>query len=480
MKRGANRCAERGSTIKVSIEDGIVVRRHKGSERSIDVAAAIRAAARSKVPGALKGLISGYDPIDIAFAMDELDPDERTQVFELLDAEASGVVLEEVGAEITADLAEGTEVGELAEIIDAMPPDSGADAMSALPQEMQHRILNRIPRAEAQELAQLLNYHEDSAGGIMTTEIIFSPPDVTASGVLQHIRNTEVGPEAIFRVYVVDCERHLIGAADLIDIISARDEQPLAKIMNPDPIRVHHDTDQEEVIRCVDRYDLTSIPVVDDHDRLLGAVTVDDVIDALQQEVTEDIASVVGASAEDLLSRAPWRAASSRIPWLIVAFMISLLSAMIIRLFEGTLEQAVMLAAFIPVITAMSGNSGLQSSMVAVRSMALGLLDDRRIGRLLLRQLPIAFVVATVCGLLALIGGTLIMGTPAYGIIVGAGMFCAIVSGNLVGSVIPVIFHRIGMDEALASGPFVTTMNDAVSLLIYFAIAASLLRAFAL
>ncbi|HCA48704.1 MAG TPA: magnesium transporter, partial [Armatimonadetes bacterium] len=277
-----------------------------------------------------------------------------------------------------------------------------------------------------------------------------------------------------------DCERHLIGAADLIDIISARDEQPLAKIMNPDPIRVHHDTDQEEVIRCVDRYDLTSIPVVDDHDRLLGAVTVDDVIDALQQEVTEDIASVVGASAEDLLSRAPWRAASSRIPWLIVAFMISLLSAMIIRLFEGTLEQAVMLAAFIPVITAMSGNSGLQSSMVAVRSMALGLLDDRRIGRLLLRQLPIAFVVATVCGLLALIGGTLIMGTPAYGIIVGAGMFCAIVSGNLVGSVIPVIFHRIGMDEALASGPFVTTMNDAVSLLIYFAIAASLLRAFAL
>ncbi|HCA48703.1 MAG TPA: hypothetical protein DEP45_15525, partial [Armatimonadetes bacterium] len=189
MKRGANRCAERGSTIKVSIEDGIVVRRHKGSERSIDVAAAIRAAARSKVPGALKGLISGYDPIDIAFAMDELDPDERTQVFELLDAEASGVVLEEVGAEITADLAEGTEVGELAEIIDAMPPDSGADAMSALPQEMQHRILNRIPRAEAQELAQLLNYHEDSAGGIMTTEIIFSPPDVTASGVLQHIRN---------------------------------------------------------------------------------------------------------------------------------------------------------------------------------------------------------------------------------------------------------------------------------------------------
>lgn len=460
----------------MSIEETVVTRRRKGSERAVDVAAAIRAAARSQVPGALKGLISGYDPIDIAFAMGELDSDERAQVFELLDAEASGVVLEEVDDEITADLAEATEEGELAEIIDAMPPDSGADAMGALSDEMKHRILNRIPREEARELAQLLDYHEDSAGGIMTTEIIFAPPDVTASGVLQHIRNTEVGPEAIFRVYVVDDERRLIGAADLVEIINARDDQPLMKIMNPDPIRVHHDTDQEEVIRSVDKYDLTSIPVVDDEDRLLGAVTVDDVIDALQQEVTEDLASFAGASAEDLLSRSPFRAATSRIPWLVVAFAISLLSAGIIRVFHGTLEQAVVLAAFIPVITAMSGNSGLQSSMVAVRSMALGLMDDRRIGRLLVRQLPVALMVALVCGLLALIGGALLMQTPAYGLIVGAGMFCAIVSGNLVGSIIPVVFHRIGMDEALASGPFVTTMNDAISLLIYFSIAAGLLN----
>lgn len=451
-------------------------RKRRGSERASDVAEAIRAAARSEVPGALKGLINGYDPIDIAYAMGELDAGERARVFELLDAEASGVVLEEVDDEITADLAEGTDERELAEIIDAMPPDSGADAMGMLPEDVKHRILNRIPREEAAELAHLLNYHEETAGGIMTTEIIYSPADITARGVLQHIRNTEVRPEAVFRVYVVDEDRKLIGVADLLDVINARDEQPLAKIMNPDPIRVHHDTDQAEVVRLVDRYDLVSIPVVDDDGYLLGAVTVDDVIDALQHEFTEDLASVVGASAEDLLSRTPWRAASSRIPWLIVAFGISLLSAIIIRLFEGTLEKAVMLAAFIPVITAMSGNSGLQSSMVAVRSMALGLLDDRSIGRLVLRQIPIALAVAAICGLLAFVGGVVILGEPAYGLIVGAGMFCAIVSGNLVGSFVPVFLRRIGMDEALASGPFVTTMNDAISLVIYFGIAAGLLR----
>lgn len=454
------------------IEDA---REPRGSEHASDVAEAIRAAARSKVPGALKGLIRGYNPIDIAYAMEELTADERASVFELLDSEASGIVLEEVDDRITADLVEGTDEGELAVIIDGMPPDSGADTMSILADDVKHRILNRIPPEEARELASLLSYDEKTAGGLMTTEIIMSPPDVTAFGVIQHIRRTNVSKEGVYRVFVVDQDRTLLGAVDLVTLINARDDQLLSKIMDPDPVRVHHDTDQEEVVRQVDKYDLTMIPVVDDHDRVLGAVTVDDVIDALQQEVTEDLASVAGASAEDLLSRSAWRAVRSRVPWLLVALGVSLLSAVVIRLFEGTLRQAVMLAAFIPVITAMSGNSGLQSSMVAVRSMALGISDDRNIGRMLLRQIPIALSVALVCGVVAFGAGAILLDEAGYGLIVGLGMFGAILSGTLVGSLIPVVFRRVGLDEALASGPFVTTMNDVVSLLIYFAIAAALL-----
>lgn len=450
-------------------------REHRGSEHASDVAEAIRAAARSMVPGALKGLISGYNPIDIAYAMEELTSEEREHVFELLDSEASGIVLEEVDDEITADLVEATEESELARIIDAMPPDSGADTMSVLTDDLKHRILNRIPADEARELAELLHYDEKSAGGLMTTEILMSPPDITAEGVIQHIRRTNVSRDAIYTVFVVDEDRRLLGAVDLVTLINARDDQLLSKIMDPDPVRVHHDTDQEEVVRVVDKYDLTMIPVVDDNDSLLGAVTVDDVIDALQQEVTEDLASVAGASAEDLLSRSAWRAVRSRVPWLLIALGVSLLSAVVIRLFEGTLERAVMLAAFIPVITAMSGNSGLQSSMVAVRSMALGISDDRNIGGMLLRQIPIALAVAFVCGVIAFGAGALLLGEPGYGLIVGLGMFGAILSGTLVGSLIPVVFRRVGMDEALASGPFVTTMNDVFSLLIYFAIAAALL-----
>lgn len=450
--------------------------RKVAGERASDVADAIRAATRSSVRGALEGLISGYHPIDIAYAMGELTGEERARVFALLDSEASGVVLEEVDDDITADLAGATGEDELAEIIDAMPPDSGADAMSMLPDDVQHRILNRIPREEAEELAALLHYDEESAGGIMTSEVIVSPPDVTAQGVLQHIRHTDVRPEAVFRIYVVGPDRKLLGAADLLDVINARDDMPLHKIMDPDPVRVHHDADQEEVVRLVDKYDLTSIPVVDEHDRLLGAVTVDDVIDVLQEEVTEDLASVAGASAEDLLTRSPWRAARSRVPWLLVSLGASFVSAAVIRLFHGTLQQAVLLAAFIPVITAMSGNSGLQSSMITVRSMALGLVDEASLWRLIARQLPTAVLVALACGSIAFVAGWALLQEAGYGLIVGSAMFCAICLGTLVGSFIPVVFKRVGVDEALASGPFVTTMNDAVSLLIYFAIAAALLR----
>lgn len=451
---------------------------NRGSKHASDVAEAIRAATRSEVRGALEGLISGFHPIDIAYAMGELSSEERARVFELLDSDASGVVLEEVDDRITADLAESTDERELAEIIDAMPPDSGADAMNVLPEDVKHRILNRIPPGEAEELAGLLNYSEESAGGLMTTEVIVSPPDVTARGILQHIRRANVSPESVFRVFVVDQDRKLLGACDLVDIINARDDQPLNKIMDPDPVRVHHDTDQEEVVRRVDKYDLTSIPVVDDNERLLGAVTVDDVIDALQREATEDVGFMAGATIDDLQSRSPWVAARSRIPWLLLSLLTGMLSVMVVRAFEGTLAEAVMLAAFMPIVLAMASNAGLQSSMVTVRALALGVTDTRGAGRTLWRQVPASILVAVPCGLIAWLAGVLVMGEPGYGLIVGVGMFFAMSIGGTLGSAIPLAFNRFGVDPAIASGPLFTTLNDAISLLVYFGTAVALMRFF--
>lgn len=457
--------------------DAASMKSQQGNAR--EIAEAIRAATRSHVRGALEGLISGFEPIDIAYAMTELNSNERSAVFELLDSEASGVVLEEVHDDITADLAEQTEEGELAEIIDAMPPDSGADAVNLLPEERKHRILNRIPDDEAEELASLLDYDADSAGGIMTTEVIASPPDITASGVLQHIRNTDVRGDMVTRIYVVDDDRRLIGATDILDIINARDDQPLSKIMDDDPVAVGPATDQQEVVRLVDKYDLLSLPVVDEEGRFLGAIAVDDVIDALQEEATEDLAYVAGASAGDLMTRSPLRAVRARVPWLLLALAASMLSATVIGLFSATLQSAVILATFIPVITAMSGNSGLQSSTITVRAIALGLYSNSRIWPIVWRQVPIALLVALACGGVAALAGKLMLHEPVYGIIVGTAMFCAVTIGTLMGALVPMSFTRIGVDPALASGPFVTTLNDALSLLIYFGIATVILRAFA-
>ncbi len=446
---------------------------HEGN--AANIAEAIRAATRSHVRGALEGLITGYGPIDIAYAMGELTSEERTAVFELLDSEASGVVLEEVHDEITADLAEQTEEAELAEIIDAMPPDSGADAMNLLPEERKHRILNRIPDDEARELASLLDYHPDSAGGIMTTEVIASPPDITAAGVLEHIRNTDVRADMVARIYVVDEDRRLIGATEILDIINARDGQPLAKIMDRDPVAVHPETDQEEVVRLVDKYDLLSLPVVDEEGRFLGAIAVDDVIDALQEEATEDFAHLGGTTVQDVMTNSPWRSARERIPWLMLALGASLVSASVIKGFTATIEQAVLLTAFMPVISAISGASGVQSSTVAVRALALRMIQRGGYGRFLLKQLPTALLVAFVCAVAAAGTGSLLLGTWGYGIVVGIAMLIAVVLGTTLGCVLPLVFNRVGVDPAIASGPLVGTLNDAVSFLIYFEIAAALM-----
>ncbi len=421
---------------------------HEGN--AANIAEAIRAATRSHVRGALEGLITGHGPIDIAYAMGELTSEERTAVFELLDSEASGVVLEEVHDEITADLAEQTEEAELAEIIDAMPPDSGADAMNLLPEERKHRILNRIPDDEARELASLLDYHPDSAGGIMTTEVVA-------------------------RIYVVDEDRRLIGATEILDIINARDGQPLAKIMDRDPVAVHPETDQEEVVRLVDKYDLLSLPVVDEEGRFLGAIAVDDVIDALQEEATEDFAHLGGTTVQDVMTNSPWRSARERIPWLMLALGASLVSASVIKGFTATIEQAVLLTAFMPVISAISGASGVQSSTVAVRALALRMIQRGGYGRFLLKQLPTALLVAFVCAVAAAGTGSLLLGTWGYGIVVGIAMLIAVVLGTTLGCVLPLVFNRVGVDPAIASGPLVGTLNDAVSFLIYFEIAAALM-----
>lgn len=452
--------------------------RHERTRRSQspqEAAGAIRAALEADVPAVLQGLISSYHPIDIAVAMRELNGEQREAVFRLLNPEDAGVVLEEVDDEVTLDLASATEDGELAEIIDSMPPDVGADVVNLLDDEIVHRILERIPDHEAEELQELSKYPPDTAGGLMTPEAIHAPLDVTAGDVIKHIRTQKIPPESLLYIYVVDDNRVLRGVMDMVELVTASPQQELQDVMVRDVMSVTPNADQVEAVRLVDQYDLSALPVVNEAGQLLGQVTVDDIIDAIQQEHSEDIAFMSGTSPRDILAETSVHILFLRLPWLAICFLGTLVSAWVITGFEETLKAYVQLAAFIPVVAATSGNAGLQSATIAVRSLALGYLHQKSIWRVLVRQFLAGLMLAMAIGLASAIAGYIIMGNWQMGLIVCLAMIAAVTWGSGIGALIPLVFDRLGVDPAVASGPLVTTLNDAISILIYFGLATLLL-----
>jgi magnesium transporter len=443
------------------------------------VADAIRTAAASGVGGAVEGLIAGYHPIDIAYAIGELGPEERKEVFRLLEAHEAGVVLEEVDNDIEAELVEHTEDEELAEIIDAMPPDSGADVVGRLDDDQAQRVLELMPDEESDEIEELLEYPGDTAGGLMTTEFIAVSEQLTAQQALDSIRQSGVDPQGTASVYIVDEAGRLTGVVDLRVLVTVRSNARLQDFMVTDLITVPPEEDQEQVVRLADKYDLLAVPVVNEHGVLLGTVTHDDVVDAIAEEHTEDVLRMAGTDSRDLLSRSSIHVALIRLPWLTISLVGSLCAAAIVRFFGVSLKEAlILLASFIPVVTAMGGNSGLQSSTIVVRSLALGTLSGYGVGRLFLRELMTAVTMGVVCGLVVGVIGWAFFGGPAIGIIVGVSMFLAITWAATIGTFVPLLFNRLGADPALASGPLTTMLNDVFGLLIYLSIATVLLRAF--
>ncbi len=441
------------------------------------VAEAIRTAAASGVGGAVEGLIAGYHPIDIAYAIGELEPEERKEVFRLLEAHEAAVVLEEVDNDIEAELVEHTEDEELAEIIDAMPPDSGADVVGRLDDEQAQRVLELMPDEESDEIEGLLEYPEDTAGGLMTTEFIAVPEHLTAQHALDIIRESGVDPEGTAYVYIVDEARRLTGVVDLRVLVTVRRDARLKDFMITDLITAAPEEDQEGVVRLADKYDLLAVPVVNEQGVLLGTVTHDDVVDAISEEHTEDVLRMAGTNAADLLSKSSISVALIRLPWLSISLVGSLAAATIVRFFGVSLKEAlILLASFIPVVTAMGGNSGLQSSTIVVRSLALGTLSGYGVGRLFMRELLTAVTMGTICGVVVGLIGWAFFGGPGIGLIVGASMFVAITWAATIGTFVPLLFNRLGADPALASGPLTTMLNDVFGLLIYLSIATALLN----
>jgi len=413
---------------------------------------------------------------DLSVVFRSLSRDQQRKLFGMItDVEQKGIMFSELEEDIFQDLIEDMPVEAIVEILESMSADDVADIIGRLPEGRSQDILDKMKKAESEEVEDLLRYDDDTAGGIMVPDFIALREDVTAREAIESLQKEHSDVEMAFYLYVVDEYGKLVGVSSLRQLVVVAPETPLKEFMSTDVFSVRTDMDQEEVARIVARYDILAVPVVDDSNRLVGVVTVDDVIDILRKEATEDILKMAGVGEEFVETKSIFKSTRIRLPWLFASCIGGLFAFFIIGKFESSILKYAYLAAFIPVIMGMGGNIGTQSSTIVVRGLATGRLNVRDIWSVVLKELSIGVILGLVYG--ALIGSVaqLRYSMVALAISVALAVVSSMSIAALVGSLVPMAFARINIDPAVATGPFVTTAIDIISVFFYFKIATTLL-----
>ena len=421
-------------------------------------------------------LVEDRHPVEIAEMLDHLPEEKKRYLFQLLNTEMAADVLQEVSDLSRDQLLETIEISRLADIVHETASDDAADIVGELPAEQAEEVLDQILPERASELRQLLRYDEESAGGIMSKQYVSVPQDATVQEAIERIRASLDDVEFVHFLYVTDRRGALAGFVSLAQLVLSRSDQKVSAVMESDVASVPTDMDQEEVAALVEKYDLAAVPVVDRAGRLVGRITVDDIVDVIVDEASEDISKMAGTTDEEIRHDSALRIASIRLPWIAISLLGGILSGTIIGHFRSTLGSLLALAFFIPVITAMGGNIGIQSSAIVVRGLATGEIGLFDIARRLLRELRIGLLMGVMCGGIVGLVAFVWQGNALLGVIVGSAMLSAITVAATMGALVPLVFKKFNIDPAIATGPFVTMSNDIVGLFIYFGLAFMLLR----
>lgn len=423
--------------------------------------------------------IAGMHPADIADILRSKNRKERKALFVSLNYEKAALVLNELDPQSEYELLKELSNFTISKMVGMMPPDEAADILADLSSEKQKEVLNLMKKEDLQEVQQLLKYPEETAGGIMTTNFLALYEDFTASRAIEALRQFVKDANAqLVYVYVIDKKMNFIGVLPVKSLITAAPNDRLSQLVNRDTVTVSPNLDQEEVARIVSKYNLLTVPVVDENKKLLGIVTVDDVLDIIQEEDAEDIYKMAGISHDELLKKSAFNIARQRLPWLITTLFGGIIVASLIKYFQLTLEKVIALAFFIPVITGMGGNIGIQSSTITVRGLASGQIVFGEIRKALFKELKQALIMGVVCGVVVGLVAYYLGKSPLLGFVLMTSMFIAILVAALMGVAIPLLFEKINIDPAIAGGPFITTANDITGVLIYFMLATWLFRLF--
>ncbi|MEH2258525.1 magnesium transporter [Nostoc sp.] len=426
-----------------------------------------------------KSILVPVQPADIAEAIEGLPEAMHALAFRLLSKDEAIEVYEYLDYSVQERLIEELKSQEVCDIVDQMSPDDRARLFDELPAKVVNRLLEQLSPAERQATAQLLGYEADTAGRIMTLELISLKENLTVSQALERIRNLANASEMIYYLYVMDAARRLTGIVSLRELVTSQPEQIIGEIMTRDVVFVYTDTDQEEVARLIQRYDFLAVPVVDREQLLVGIVTVDDVIDILQQETTEDIYALGGgvqSGGDNYFQMNLLEIARKRVVWLLVLLVTNTVTGTIIKSQEDLLAKVVTLTAFIPLLTGTGGNVGAQSSTVVIRGMNTD--EIRSLGALQVigREAIAGALLGGMLGTIATVWAYFLQGRLEVAIAVGTSLVAISILASISGSALPFLFRYLRLDPALMSAPFITTAVDVVGVLIYFNLARVILK----
>ena len=417
-------------------------------------------------------LMEDLHPADIAEVMDDLNTEEAKFIYLLLDGEKASDVLIEIDEDDRRRFLKVIPPEMIAtRFIEYMDSDDAADVVADLDEDIQKEVLNEIEDIEqAGDIIDLLDYEEDSAGGIMAKELVSVNENWNVATCLKEISRQAEEVDEIFYIYVTDDDDKLKGVLSLKKLILNHTNTKVSKIYDPEIQKVYTNTRQEEVAELMDKYDLVAMPVVDEIGRLQGRITFDDVIDFVRDEAEKDYQMVSGITGDVEPGDKVWQILRARFPWLLIGLLGGILSAVVLGSHEESLTKVTQLAFFIPLIAAMAGNVGVQSSSIVVQSIASGVKDIETPARKLVKEVSIAVLTASIFAMLIFFYNFFVSGNMNLTYSVSISLFIVIIFASLFGTVIPLILNRFKIDPALATGPFITTMNDILGMMIYLTI----------
>ena len=448
----------------------VAFRDDEGAIRPEFLENAAAAIERSDVAG-LRAIAGDLHEADTGDLIEALDAELRPRFVELMGGEFDFAALTEVDDAVREEILEEVPSKVIAEGVRDLESDDAAHIIEDLPEREQAEILEQLPPPERGAVERILHYPEDSAGRRMQTEFIASPPSWTVGDAIDHLRETEELPDRFFELYVVDDSGKLLGAVALDRLLRTKRPVPLSELMDPDRRRVWATEDRPEVARMFERYNLVAAPVVDDDERLVGVLTFDDIVDVIEEEADEDIKALGGVTATEELSDSVWTTAKSRFNWLLVNLATAFLASSVLGLFEGQLEKMVALAVLAPIVASQGGNATTQTMTVAVRALATQELTDANAWRVIIRELLVGVVNGLAFAVITGIAAVAWFKLPGLGIVIGLAMICNLLAAALGGILIPLGLHRLKVDPAVASSPFVTTVTDVVGFFAFLTIA---------